>query len=277
MPRFASTAQYTSLDRSGSAAAEPAAEGNVSGSPLTGRGSKPTSRPRFATWAKYATVVRDSTLGGHDTSRGHLLPPCWFLPRDVASHHEGRAKKRLAKNPRAELELEPARCGEQWLSSAIFTNMDSRFVCATAYFTLGIMVVLAPALVLSSHRGETGRHNLAIQMHAVGTACLWMGFVHMFHNLRGVVRLRTSWLYFIAAQLRPEGSTEDERAEFQRRLKSAQGLRLAYAKLIADRCEEVGVNATQKRVVSIWAAAHSRAQRRVGQSEGDPAVLEARR
>ena len=35
-------------------------------------------------------------------------------------------------------------------------------------------------------------------LHAIGTFFFWCGFVLMFHNLRAVIRLRTSWLHQVA-------------------------------------------------------------------------------
>lgn len=184
------------------------------------------------------------------------MPPPWFLPPDTFSAQAERVRTRLELGRDASALKMPLRLGERWLTSTVFSHLDSPavrlFVCAV----LASMIILHPALVLGwlSLTEEVGpfsepSRSLPVRMHAVGAAFLWIGVLQMFDNLRQGVRLRVGWLKYVMAQL-GVGADDFERiglspeaAELHAHDRNhVATTRSVYTNVIANRCDQIERN-----------------------------------
>lgn len=105
---------------------------------------------------------------------------------------------------------EPPRCGEGWLTSPIYEQLDNPKLYVPVTFMLLSMAALHPAMILYGSWSDSNmwsNNHLAVSMHAIAVIPWWLGFVSSFHNLQDVVRMRTSWLRAVASSV---GATRDE-------------------------------------------------------------------
>ena len=142
-------------------------------------------------------------------SGNELMPPEWFLPRATSENQIDRAQHHGKRVSQHDVSYRPPALGERWLSSSVFTRLDQASVWVPITFVLGSMAFLHPALILGwlapavdgDIFGEAAATTLPVRLHALGSGCLWLGFLQLFLNLREVTRLRLSWLRKIMTQL----------------------------------------------------------------------------
>ena len=143
--------------------------------------------------------------------QGESLPPGWFQPERTRSHMKKLTAGFFKHQP--VLRGHPVWGGpvqkpflteKYWLLSSLWHNLDERRVYVPIYFILVALAVLSPIVIFrAGSRTDTAVASTpqTLGLHALGTLFFWCGFVFMFHNLRAVVRLRTSWLHQVAQMM----------------------------------------------------------------------------
>ena len=123
-------------------------------------------------------------------------------------------------------------CCSRWTSSAVFTQLDNWRVFQPINIMLYTLVLVFPFLIVTEQLPKLESMDLGIDdtgifvmvwLHAIGSGCLWLGFVRMLHSLKLVTGSRQGWVRNIANMILDEDKDEDD-VTYQERLKAALSL-----------------------------------------------------
>lgn len=155
--------------------------------------------------AEYKRVVSERVV------QGESLPPGWFVPAHTRQNMSDLVAGLFKRRPTLPGDkvwggpLQEPSCTERhWLLSPLWQKLDEWYVYIPIYLILVALAVVSPVLIFQAgKRSDThvSSTTLTLSLHAMGSLFFWWGFVMMFHNLREVVRLRTSWLRQVAQMM----------------------------------------------------------------------------
>jgi hypothetical protein len=146
-------------------------------------------------------------------SQDHL-PPGWFLSKAAWARYQ-QLNWRFKTS--GVLPTGPARAERDsiFLSSPLLQQLDHPMVYVPVYCCLAMMAGIGPALsyTLIPRTDLPGRLPI-VNLHVASLALLWLSYLEVFHNLRRVVRPRSSrgvsrWLKELAHELLMEKKSVD--------------------------------------------------------------------